>query len=257
MVDAGSAQIVMGNHEFNAICYATEHPAGSNEYLRKHNDKNDRQHQAFIDQLTDEQRSYYIEWFKTMPLWLDLGDIRVVHACWHENSMKYVEGQLGSNRFNTMEQFVRASDKSDHLYETVEILLKGPEISLVDHHQPAYQDKDGHLRDKARVRWWNESATTLHEIAEIAPSFTTEDGDPYPRLPDIELAEKDRSYVYTDTVPVFYGHYWRKDSPQHLRDWTDHCACVDFSAVKGGKLTAYRWSGETTIDAGHFLQVAS
>ena len=84
MVDSGSAQIVMGNHEFNAICYATEYPAGSGQYLRKHTDKNNNQHRAFLEQLTDEQSSHYIEWFKTMPLWLDLGGIRVVHACWHE-----------------------------------------------------------------------------------------------------------------------------------------------------------------------------
>jgi hypothetical protein len=257
MVDAGSAQIVMGNHEFNAICYATEYPAGSDQYLRKHSDKNHNQHRAFLEQLTDEQRSRYIEWFKTMPLWLDLGGIRVVHACWHEKSMKYVESQLGSNHFNSLDQLVRASDKNDQLYEAVEILLKGPEISLVEHNQPAYQDKDGHLRRQARIRWWIEGATTLREIAEIAPSFTTEDGNPYPRLPDIELAENERSYVYTGTVPVFYGHYWRRGSPQHIRDWTDHCACVDFSAVKGGELTAYRWSGETTIDKDHFLQIAT
>jgi len=257
MVDAGSAQIVMGNHEFNAIAYATEYPPGSNQHLRQHTEKNHNQHRAFLEQLTDEQRFDYIEWFKTMPLWLDLDGIRVVHACWHEKSMKYVESQLGSNQFNSPDQLVRASDKNDPLYETIEILLKGPEISLVEHNQPPYQDKDGHLRSQARIRWWIESATTLREIAEIAPSFTTEDGNPYPRLPDIELAENERSYVYTGTVPVFYGHYWRRGSPQHIRDWTDHCACVDFSAVKGGELTAYRWSGETTIDEGHFLQIAT
>ena len=42
MVDAGSAQIVMGNHEFNAVAYATEHPVGSGCYLRPHNEKNNR-----------------------------------------------------------------------------------------------------------------------------------------------------------------------------------------------------------------------
>jgi hypothetical protein len=32
MVDGGSAQVVMGNHEFNAIAYAIEHPAGSGPF---------------------------------------------------------------------------------------------------------------------------------------------------------------------------------------------------------------------------------
>lgn len=254
MVDAGTAQIVMGNHEFNAICYATEYPAGSGGYLRKRSEKNDKQHREFLDQVTGEDRARYLEWFATMPLWLDLGGIRVVHACWHEASIKYVEEQLGSSRFDSVDQFARASDKSDPLYEAVEILLKGPEVSLTAHEQPPFKDKDGHLRSSARIRWWNPDASTLHEIAEMAGNFTTEDGRPYPPLPDVAITAQGRSYFYTDSVPVFFGHYWRKDSPQHLLDWTERCACVDFSAVKGGKLTAYQWSGESTILAGHYHQ---
>nr|WP_253861486.1 metallophosphoesterase [Mycobacterium asiaticum] len=256
MVDARSAQIVMGNHEFNAICYATEHPAGSGRYLREHGAKNDRQHREFLDQLTDGQRAHYLQWFKALPLWLDLGDIRVVHACWHEESMKSIERQLGSGRFNHPDQFVRASTKGDPLYEAVEIVLKGPEISLTDHGQPAFQDKDGHVREHARIRWWHADATTLREIAEMATNLTTEDGDPYPSLPDHEVGARERTYVYTDTVPVFFGHYWRKDAPLPTRDWTDYCACVDFSVAKNGKLTAYRWSGEPTINPKNYVQLS-
>ncbi|MGH7690260.1 MAG: metallophosphoesterase [Gemmatimonadaceae bacterium] len=69
MVDAGSAQIVMGNHEFNAIAYSTEYPAGSGQHLRKHSEKNTKQHREFLEQLTSAQRAYYVEWFKTLPLW--------------------------------------------------------------------------------------------------------------------------------------------------------------------------------------------
>lgn len=253
MVDAGSAQIIMGNHEFNAIAYATEYPTGSGQYLRAHSDKNNRQHQAFLDQVTGAQRVHYLEWFKALPLWLDLGDLRIVHACCHEDSMNLVERELGSNRFNGLDQFVRASTKGDPLYDAIEVLLKGPEISLVDHGQPPYLDKDGHRREQARVRWWNEDASTLREIAEMEGNFTTQRGIPYPELPDIEVPAEDRSYVYTGTVPVFYGHYWREGSPTHLLDWSAYSACVDFSAVDGGALMAYRWSGEKQIQVDHYV----
>jgi hypothetical protein len=36
-------------------------------------------------------------------------------------------------------------------------------------------------------------------------------------------------------------------------DWTAHTACVDFSAVRGGTLIAYRWSGEQTIELSHYF----
>jgi Calcineurin-like phosphoesterase len=253
MVDSGSAQVVMGNHEFNAIAYSIEHPAGSDEFLRPHSDKNRAQHEAFLEQVTGEKRTYYLDWFKTLPLWLDLGELRIIHACWHEKSMKVVERELGSDRFNAIDQFVRASAKGHPLYHAIEVLLKGPEISLVDHGKPPYRDNDGHRRTKARVRWWNEGGTTLREIAEMGGNVSTEDGAPYPPLPDLHVPAGERSYVYTGDVPVFYGHYWRQGVPKHLLDWTAHTACVDFSAVDGGTLTAYRWSGETHIQLEHYV----
>jgi hypothetical protein len=42
MVRAGAAQIVMGNHEFNALCYHT--PDGKGRYLRARTKKNCAQH---------------------------------------------------------------------------------------------------------------------------------------------------------------------------------------------------------------------
>jgi hypothetical protein len=124
MVDGGSAQIVMGNHEFNAIAYDTEHPDRPGEYLRPRNEKNAKQHHAFLEQLSEVTRAEYLLWFMSMPLWLNLGDIRIVHACWHEPSMRVVEEALGSNRFTSLDQFVPATTKGHPLYEAIEVLLK-------------------------------------------------------------------------------------------------------------------------------------
>jgi hypothetical protein len=261
MVDAASAQIVMGNHEFNAIAYHTEWPHGSGKYLRSHDDpedpwseKNTMQHKAFLEQVTGADRRRYLEWFATMPLWLDLGGLRVVHACWHDDSIATVAQRCGSNApFGDMDHLVRATSEQDPLYRAVETLLKGPEISLVEHDQSPYHDKDGIPRDNARVRWWNREARTLRDIAEMGGDFTTATGKPYPPLPHIDLSSIDRSYVYSSEIPVVYGHYWRQGDPEHLHDWTDYTACVDFSAVKGGNLTAYRWSGEDRIQADHYV----
>lgn len=158
-----------------------------------------------------------------------------------------------------MEHLVAASTKSDPLYRAVETLLKGPEISLVEHDQPEYHDKDGHSRGSAQIvmRWWNSEARTLRDLALIEGNFTTAAGEPSPPLPELELSHGDQAYVYPPGVPVFYGHYWRQGPPKHRHDWTDYTACVDFSAVKGGALTAYRWSGEKQIRPDHYASVSS
>lgn len=264
MVDGGSAQMVLGNHEFNALAYATEWPTGSGKYLRPHDDpndpwaeKNEMQHQAFLDQVIGTERASYLDWFWTQPLWLDLGGLRVVHACWHDDSIDVVRNEVGTNRLTGVEHLVLASTEGDPLYVAVETLLKGPEISLTDHGQAPYMDKDGHPRGHARLRWWNDGAGTLRDLAEMGGNFTTAEGVTYPELPEIGVSASQRSYVYDDEVPVFYGHYWRQGAPTYLHDWTDFTACVDFSAVKGGALTAYRWSGETRIRPDHYVSVSS
>ncbi|MGA5541253.1 metallophosphoesterase [Mycobacterium sp. NPDC051198] len=266
MVDAGSARIVMGNHEFNALAYDTEWPVGSGKFLRAHDDpdspwsaKNTKQHAAFLAQVTGADRRRYLDWFATIPLWLDLGDLRVVHACWHPDSMAVVDRQCGSTTpFTEQDHLVAATAEGDPLYEAVETLLKGPEISLLDHGQRKYLDKDGIPRGNARMRWWNSDAVTLRDFAEMGGNFTTEAGEPYPPLPELDLSGNDLSYVYPPGVPVFYGHYWRQGTPEHLHDWTEYTACVDFSAVRGGALTAYRWSsGETRINPANYVPLVS
>lgn len=47
MVDAGSGQCIMGNHEFNAIAWLTEDPGNSGKYPREDNKKNREQHKEF------------------------------------------------------------------------------------------------------------------------------------------------------------------------------------------------------------------
>ena len=88
-------------------------------------------------------------------------------------------------------------------------------------------------------------------------NFTTKDARPYPELPDIEVDASERSFCYRGDVPVFYGHYWRRGLPIQGQDWTPRTACVDFSAVNTGDLVAYRWDGETEIQADHYAGVGT
>jgi hypothetical protein len=242
----------MGNHEFNAIAYAADHPDGSGRTLREHSPKNRAQHEAFLCQLSEAQQNHYLAWFRSLPLWLELDGLRVVHACWHDPSIKVLRRELGGDRFTSSAQLVEATRRGSALYEAVETVLKGPELDLESYQAPAFRDKDGHLRTSARIRWWNSDATTLVDLAEVPPGANGKDYQQYPGLPDARLFAGDRAYAYADPVPVFYGHYWRQGAPHKLDDWTASTACVDFSAVKGGALVAYRWGGEQQIDPGHY-----
>jgi Calcineurin-like phosphoesterase len=249
MVESGCALLVMGNHEFNAISYALK--------LRPHSEKNRRQHNAFLEQLNTFQQAEWLTWFRTLPLWLELGALRVVHACWHQQSIKQLDEAFGSSVFPAGDAlFERANDpkKEDPVWEAVEVLLKGPEISLDTYELPCYLDKEGQKRDRARARWWFPNASRIGELIDLNDGITDEHGRPYPAIPDISCEEHDRSFSYSDSIPVIYGHHWRTWEPSENLDWTPRTACVDFSAVRGGHMVAYTWRGENQLSPTHYVQ---
>ena len=88
MVEDHRALAVMGNHEFNAIAWYLKDPVQEGEYLRPHGgevgQKNRHQHAAFLAEAEGRpEHRETIDWFLTLPLWLELPELRVVHACWH------------------------------------------------------------------------------------------------------------------------------------------------------------------------------
>ena len=244
MVEAGSALVVLGNHEFNAVAWATPDDGG---WCRDHSAKHLHQHEDFLREVGDGSATHrnWVDWFTTIPLWLDLGGLRVVHACWHEPSMRVLEPHLTPDRCLT-DTVVRAR-RDTPLYDAVEVLLKGPEIALGL--SGSYVDTDGFERSRARYRWWDPAATTLARAAEIPGGAKTPAGTRFGPLPDEQLDVQSLPR-YTETVPVVLGHYWRTGTPAVL---TPTVACVDYSAGKGGDLVAYRWSGESVLRHDHFV----
>lgn len=87
LCDGGHACCLMGNHEFNAVGWAMLHPE-TGRPLRAHSDNNLRQHQLFLNEVGEGSNCHkqFIEWFKSLPLFYDFGQIRAIHACWHEES---------------------------------------------------------------------------------------------------------------------------------------------------------------------------
>ncbi len=253
MVEVGSAQAIMGNHEFNAISYMMRNPQDPDDFMRTHagktGAKNYDQHQRFLESvgMGSPLHMEYLAWFRTLPLWLDLGQLRIAHACWDPLSIATLDGIIDPAAPLSDEFVVDANTGGTPAFRAVEVVLKGPEVELSDDH--TFLDKGGHARTSARIRWWLSGATSLRELAEIPAGATTPDGAPFPVLPDRPCPDGSR-FRYLDAIPVFFGHYWRTGTPEPSGDFT---ACVDYSAVHNGRLVAYRWDGESRPCAGNFV----
>ena len=249
MCEAGAAKIVLGNHEFNAVAYATVDPARLG-YCRPHSEKNHGQHREFLEEVgfdTPLHRSV-LEWFRSIPLWLDLDGLRVVHACWSEADIAHLEGVLDPDRTLNDEVVIAGTTKGSTTYRAVENVLKGPEVDMAGHW---YLDKGGVRRDRARVAWWLPDATTIRGLAVIPDGTTLHDADEtsVESLPNIQA---DGSVPrYSDDVPVVFGHYWRTGA---FAIESTIAVCVDYSAGKGDPLVAYRWSGESELSVDNLLR---
>jgi len=251
MVEDGSARAVMGNHEFNAICFHTLHPNKKDEYLRPHSEKNVKQHQATLEQFKDDPRglSDALDWFKTLPLWLDLGDIRIVHACWDAEMIETLrkQGAVDSQDRLKSGAYHHAAIKGHPVYHATEVILKGMEVKLPN--GMSYTDKEGIKRDDIRITWWNaKSKKSWREIA-MGPNELKK------RLPDDRGPEPPINIEYhASAPPVFVGHYWLSGIPEPL---APNVACVDYSVAKAkGALAAYRWQGEKVLTGKQFETVA-
>lgn len=242
MVDTGAALAVMGDRELNAIGWATRDPENRGEHLRRHDRPGyRRQHQAFLAEVEGKPvHAEIVRWFRTLPLWLDLGAIRVVHACWNEAYMAALRPHLGAGATLTDELVVQASRKGHWVHEAVEALCKGLEADLPS--GLAFKDKDDRTRERVRIRWWERQPITLKRAALAPPEVVA-------RIPDAPMPADQRIGPYAGP-PVFFGHYWLT---QHPAPMAPNLACVDYSAADGGDLVAYRWEGEPELRATHFL----
>jgi hypothetical protein len=248
MVGAGHARAIMANHEFNALAYHTPDPEAPGQWMRERSPKNTRQHAAFLEDHEEHsaEKESTLNWFRTLPLWLELEGIRIVHACWHPDSMRTLAPWLNPDKSMKEGLIVQSSREGTPEYDAVEVLLKGLEKPLPD--GVRFKDKDGNSRDQVRIKWWVPAAVSFADIA--LPENVVEKN---PILAEIPAPKY--SHDLPQDKPIFFGHYWFKGPPVPV---TSAAACVDYSVAReGGELAAYRWDGESVLSASKFVCVDS
>jgi len=245
MVDAGTAKLVLGNHELNAIAWMTIDPDRPGRHLRDRTAPKRRQHQAFLDAVAGMPvHDEIIAWFRTLPLFLDLGDIRVIHAWWHDPFVEQLRPKLGQGDTLT-DDLLRTSHRAGSAdFAAVQGLLKGLELDLPVGYE--FRDHNGEVRREIRVRWWKKGLKTYREAA-IVPAEHMAHIPDHPLPEGIPLGTNE-----CGAVPVFIGHYWMSGAPRPLGS---NVVCVDYGAGKDGPLCAYRWDGEKSLSADRIIAV--
>jgi hypothetical protein len=243
MVQSGHARCILGNHEMNAIGYMTEDPSNPGDYFRPNRGdsykctKNRQQHAAFIDAVGQGSVVHkgWVAWFKTLPPFLELDGVRVVHGCWDDEAVQTLKAAGWYDGAVLSDELLHAAYRKDSPVKAARrVLTCGMEIPLPEGR--FILDKTGHKHTEVRIASWRDWASELHEIA-LVPR-----GQEH-QLKDMEWPSE-LVISAIEGAPVFVGHHWFTGHPVIE---SPKLACLDWSAARGGPLVAYRWDGESEL----------
>ncbi len=237
MVEAGNAYAVLGNHEINAIIYHTKDKQGS-LLIRKPN-KYFLSLFKTINEFKLEPLEWKdtLNWLRTLPLFLDFGDIRIVHACWSEKAIEvarsiYTEGRIKKKVFRTIHK-----NSDSEISQNVWLLTKGVYLKMPsDLH---VRNNKGVMPRSFRIKWWEDPKGKTFKDLSFESKYTLPDYTvPVEILPGV--------HPYPEDAPLlFFGHYCRWNGPVIIKP---NICCVDSCVTGTSNLTAYRWSGEKVLN---------
>lgn len=243
MVDNESAIALMGNHEYNALCFHLKKKEGG--HLRQHSINSIVQHFETLKQFQNKQKEYeyYVEWFKTLPLFYETEKFRAVHACWDNSNIIFLKKTLKDNRL-TNELIYESVQTGTELYRAIDETLKGKEFKLPNGR--SYTDRDGANRNEFRIKWWENPVELTYKEISIETNLNL------PEISiDLSLLSSDY-YNYKEEKQVFFGHYWLSGEPSL---YNEKICCLDYSVAKGGPLVAYRLQDENILNKGSLIWV--
>ncbi len=242
MIDEGFAQAVMGNHEFNAVCYALPGQKKGG-YIRGHTPNNLLHHEAFLEEFPfgSDEHLDLIDWFKTLPVYLDLPELQAVHACWHEESLKNVHPYLNTDGSLTQAGYEAYDREEEPFYTAIENLLKGVFQSLP--HGVSYKDILGIERRKSRIYWWEPESLPTYEKLDLNGSSLRD--EEIRRINGISV-QQDFSAAANPEKPTFVGHYQLRGAPKLL---APKIVGVDYR----GYVTAYKLGEDAEMSNEYFV----
>jgi hypothetical protein len=252
MLNHDTAVAIMGNHELNALLYHSEgknSDAIADGFMRSHSPKNFKQHQSFLWEYPLENHNLdsglltkdVLDWFLSLPLFLELDGLRLVHACWDQVSIDRVLEKRPDAKLTREDlQEIALENQPSPLCRAVITLLKGPEVALPLGY--SFLDKGNNKRFEVRVKWWASSGSQWADaVLSVANPDSLPKG-PFPTDFDIQFYE-------TDAPPVFFGHYKRDGKP--IKIDAHNVMCLDYPHTP----CAYRWNGEAKLDASSLVIV--
>jgi hypothetical protein len=241
MVEGGSAYAILGNHEMYAVLYYLRDIEG--KYYKRRIPKYQLQINQTLDEFVNfkEELKSHLKWFRTLPMFLDFGKIRIVHACWIDENINMVKEVMTSKKISkTLLREIALNETK--FADSFWITCKGIDFELPNN--LLIFDDEGRPHRTFRMKWWeNPQNKTFKEIS-IESRFEL----PAYTIPK-ELILKREVYRKENPI-VFFGHYCLKQGSGII---SENICCVDSCVARSGRLMAYRWKGESKLNPSNLV----
>jgi hypothetical protein len=246
MVENGNALSVIGNHEINFIISVIK-------------DKNwlplgKMTHRNFISGFKTlkefsndpDELASHLKWMRTLPFYIDLPDIRIIHACWAKPAIDYLNDNLPAGRIRKKVFRKLYADPYSELSQNIWLITKGPQFKMPG--DLRVKNNKGVAPRSFRIRWWEEPyGKTFQDI-----SFESKYRFPSYTVPGQILPV---TYPYDSGEPIlFFGHYCRFSGPHIIRP---NLCCLDSCVNTSKTLTAYQWNGEKKLLENNLIQISN
>lgn len=244
MVENGNALAVLGNHEINIITAYLKDKKGNP--LVKPPLKNFISGLKTFNEFTDAPEEWQdnLRWLRTLPLFLELDGIRVVHACWSDQAIEYVKNNLPPGKIKR-EVFKKIyKNQSSELAKNIWLLTKGLQFKMPG--DLKIINNKGVSPRSFRMRWWENPAGKTFEEMSFESKF---------HLPEYTIPGEilPATLPYPENAPiVFFGHYCRNDGPHIIKP---NICCLDTCIVGNKTLLAYRWNGEKALKTENLVRI--
>ena len=215
--ESGEAFVVLGNHEFKLVQNLVAGNSIPDEFIP------------------------FIAWLRTLPLFLELETLRIVHAAWHFSSIKILEQALVAD-----DLFIKETFEKESMYKRAsQSILSGIKTTIPK--DLKLVDRFAIPRTKGRLKWWLDLRGKPYSECFFSPMFP-EISDRGPIKTEVSMLEP-----YTQQEkPVFIGHYCL---PPNIPKIFGQVVCLDGCVTCDKRLWGYRYEGEHIPETSNLIQV--
>ena len=260
MVEAGTAQCLLGNHEINVMRGARKE---ANGWFFEHD--HDRARDRFLTSAPaadDAERQSILEFLRTLPLVLERTDLRLVHACW--NDERIAEAHTTAGISNAVELYREYAARADARAQASGLAAEAG--ALLDYYRERLYDRHAPVPMLDALAERDLAYQMSNPVRVLASGVERRAREPFFLAGKWRMLERVAWWEdYAADVPVLFGHYWRWPTPEAgarygkyaydmfrgraRHEWLgarDSAFCIDYS-VGARYAERLNWPGEPFV----------